>query len=162
MMPVNGALFFVGYAAEESSAVLELTYNYGVERYDLGSAYGHIAIEVDDIRKSCDLVRGRVAPERDQLVEDLRRLLLRLAGRGLLDRLVGDRLRRRRQGAGGTQPRLGFLDELRSRQTVEEHPPVRLGRLGKNYCLNTVESGVVEVLNIDALVYYRDSYKRTK
>jgi lactoylglutathione lyase len=53
------SLAFVGYAPEESSAVLELTYNYGVERYDLGSAYGHIAIEVDDIRKSCDLVRGR-------------------------------------------------------------------------------------------------------
>jgi lactoylglutathione lyase len=53
------SLAFVGYASEESSAVLELTYNYGVERYDLGSAYGHIAIEVDDIRKSCDLVRGR-------------------------------------------------------------------------------------------------------
>src|SRR4051812_45488739 len=53
------SLAFVGYAPEESSAVLELTYNYGVERYDLGSAYGHIAIEVDDIRNSCDLVRGR-------------------------------------------------------------------------------------------------------
>jgi lactoylglutathione lyase len=53
------SLAFVGYASEESSAVLELTYNYGVERYDLGSAYGHIAIEVDDVRKSCDLVRGR-------------------------------------------------------------------------------------------------------
>jgi lactoylglutathione lyase len=53
------SLAFVGYASEESSAVLELTYNYGVERYDLGSAYGHIAIEVDDLRKSCDLVRGR-------------------------------------------------------------------------------------------------------
>jgi hypothetical protein len=38
----------------------------------------------------------------------------------------------------------------------------RLGRLGKNYCLTTVESGVVEVLNIDTLVYYRDAYKRAK
>jgi hypothetical protein len=36
----------------------------------------------------------------------------------------------------------------------------RLGRLGKNYCLNTVESGVIEVLNIDTIVYYRDAYKR--
>ena len=53
------SLAFVGYGSEESSAVLELTYNYGVERYDLGSAYGHVAIEVDDIRKTCDLVRNR-------------------------------------------------------------------------------------------------------
>jgi lactoylglutathione lyase len=53
------SLAFVGYASEESSAVIELTYNYGVERYDVGTAYGHIAIEVDDIRKTCDLVRGR-------------------------------------------------------------------------------------------------------
>jgi lactoylglutathione lyase len=53
------SLAFVGYASEETSAVLELTYNYGVERYELGTAYGHVAIEVDDIRKSCDLVRGR-------------------------------------------------------------------------------------------------------
>ena len=54
MMPVNGALFFVGYAAEESSAVLELTYNYGVERYDLGSAFGHLAIGVPDIYGTCE------------------------------------------------------------------------------------------------------------
>jgi hypothetical protein len=37
-----------------------------------------------------------------------------------------------------------------------------LGRLGKNYCLNTVESGVIEVMSIDTLIYYRDTYKRTK
>ncbi len=36
----------------------------------------------------------------------------------------------------------------------------RLGRLGKNYCLNTVDSGVVEVTNLDTLIYYRDVYKR--
>jgi len=53
------SLAFVGYGPEDSTAMLELTYNYGVERYDLGSAYGHIAIEVEDIRKSCDLVRQR-------------------------------------------------------------------------------------------------------
>jgi lactoylglutathione lyase len=52
-------LAFVGYGSEESSAVLELTYNYGVERYDLGTAYGHVAIEMDDIRKTCELVRNR-------------------------------------------------------------------------------------------------------
>lgn len=38
----------------------------------------------------------------------------------------------------------------------------RLGRIGKNYCLNTVDSGVVEVVNLDTLLYYRDTYKRTK
>jgi lactoylglutathione lyase len=53
------SLAFVGYGSEESSAVLELTFNYGVERYDLGTAYGHVAIEVDDIRKTCELVRNR-------------------------------------------------------------------------------------------------------
>jgi lactoylglutathione lyase len=53
------SLAFVGYDGEERAAVLELTYNYGVERYDLGSAFGHIAIEVDDVGKSCEAVRAR-------------------------------------------------------------------------------------------------------
>ena len=53
------SLAFVGYETEDRTAVIELTYNYGVERYDLGSAFGHIAIEVDDVRKSCEAVRAR-------------------------------------------------------------------------------------------------------
>jgi lactoylglutathione lyase len=53
------SLAFVGYDAEDRSAVLELTYNYGVERYDLGSAYGHVALEVPDAAKACDEVRRR-------------------------------------------------------------------------------------------------------
>ena len=53
------SLAFVGYDTEDRTAVLELTYNYGVERYDLGSAYGHVAIEVDDVKKSCEAVRTR-------------------------------------------------------------------------------------------------------
>ena len=60
------SLAFVGYDSEERSAVLELTYNYGVERYDLGGAYGHVAIEVGDLRKTCDAVRtkgGKVTRE---------------------------------------------------------------------------------------------------
>src|SRR5256885_7371343 len=60
------SLAFVGYDSEERSAVLELTYNYGVERYDLGTAFGHIAIEVDEVRKSCEAVRqhgGKVTRE---------------------------------------------------------------------------------------------------
>jgi lactoylglutathione lyase len=52
-------LAFVGYDSEERSAVIELTYNYGVERYDLGTAYGHIAIQVPDVAGMCEAVRAR-------------------------------------------------------------------------------------------------------
>jgi len=52
-------LAFVGYDSEERSAVLELTYNYGVERYDLGSAFGHVAIEVPDVKKACERVKSQ-------------------------------------------------------------------------------------------------------
>jgi len=51
-------LAFVGYEPEEKGAVLELTYNYGVDKYDLGGAYGHVAIEVPDIKTTCDVVRA--------------------------------------------------------------------------------------------------------
>jgi lactoylglutathione lyase len=51
------SLAFVGYDTEERASVIELTYNYGVERYDLGGGYGHIAIEVSDVKKTCDDVR---------------------------------------------------------------------------------------------------------
>jgi lactoylglutathione lyase len=60
------SLAFVGYDSEERSAVLELTYNYGVERYELGSAFGHIAIEVPDAQKACLEVKkqgGKVTRE---------------------------------------------------------------------------------------------------
>jgi lactoylglutathione lyase len=60
------SLAFVGYDDESRSAVLELTYNYGVERYDLGSAYGHVAVGVPDVKAACDQVRrlgGRVTRE---------------------------------------------------------------------------------------------------
>ena len=46
-------LAFVGYGDEDEQAVLELTYNYGVERYELGTAFGHVAIGVDDVAASC-------------------------------------------------------------------------------------------------------------
>ncbi|HET9046973.1 MAG TPA: lactoylglutathione lyase [Casimicrobiaceae bacterium] len=52
-------LAFVGYADESEQAVLELTHNYGIERYDLGTAYGHVAIEVDDAAAACAAVRGK-------------------------------------------------------------------------------------------------------
>ena len=53
------SLAFVGYGDEREHAVLELTYNYGVERYDLGTAYGHVAIEVDDAKAACEAVRTK-------------------------------------------------------------------------------------------------------
>lgn len=54
-------LAFVGYGDESAHAVLELTYNYGVDKYDLGNAFGHIAIAVDDARATCDAVRAAAA-----------------------------------------------------------------------------------------------------
>lgn len=51
-------LAFVGYGDERTNAVLELTYNYGVERYDVGTGYGHVAVEVDDAARTCDAVRA--------------------------------------------------------------------------------------------------------
>ena len=53
------SLAFVGYDSEERSAVLELTYNYGVEKYDLGNAFGHVAIQWPDVAKACEAVRTR-------------------------------------------------------------------------------------------------------
>lgn len=47
-------LAFMGYGDESNHTVLELTYNWGTESYDLGSAYGHIAIGVDDIYAVCE------------------------------------------------------------------------------------------------------------
>ena len=52
------SLAFVGYADESQQAVIELTYNYGVTSYDLGTGYGHIAIGVDDIHGTCERVRA--------------------------------------------------------------------------------------------------------
>ena len=52
------SLAFVGYDSEDRTAVLELTYNYGVERYEMGGAFGHIAIGVPDVASACARVRG--------------------------------------------------------------------------------------------------------
>jgi lactoylglutathione lyase len=52
-------LAFVGYGDESQGAVLELTYNYGVDRYDVGTAYGHVAVEVPDAKAACDAVRAK-------------------------------------------------------------------------------------------------------
>lgn len=50
-------LAFVGYGDEREQAVIELTYNWGVESYDLGTGFGHIAIEVDDVYAACDQIK---------------------------------------------------------------------------------------------------------
>ncbi|POE03951.1 lactoylglutathione lyase [Pectobacterium odoriferum] len=50
-------LAFVGYTEESESAVIELTYNWGVDSYDLGNAYGHIALGVDDVAATCERIR---------------------------------------------------------------------------------------------------------
>src|SRR4030095_147191 len=52
-------LAFVGYADESEQAVLELTHNYGIDRYDHGTAYGHVAIEVEDAAAACAAVRDK-------------------------------------------------------------------------------------------------------
>jgi lactoylglutathione lyase len=53
------SLAFVGYGDESTGAVLELTYNYGVETYDIGSGFGHLAIEVPDAAAACTAVRAK-------------------------------------------------------------------------------------------------------
>jgi lactoylglutathione lyase len=52
-------LAFVGYGDESQHAVLELTYNYGVDHYDLGNAYGHVAISVPDAAAACAAVKAK-------------------------------------------------------------------------------------------------------
>jgi lactoylglutathione lyase len=49
-------LAFVGYGEESDHSVIELTHNWGVERYDLGNAYGHIALGVNDIYATCEAI----------------------------------------------------------------------------------------------------------
>ena len=51
-------LAYIGYGDESETAVLELTYNYGVDHYDLGSGYGHVAIGVPDAAAACQQVRN--------------------------------------------------------------------------------------------------------
>ncbi|WKB52439.1 lactoylglutathione lyase [Eleftheria terrae] len=52
------SLAFVGYGSNPEHAELELTYNYGVEQYEMGTAYGHIAIEVPDAYAACERIRA--------------------------------------------------------------------------------------------------------
>ncbi len=54
-------LAFIGYGDEDGQAVIELTYNWGVSQYELGTAYGHIAIEVDDVYAACAAAKAKGA-----------------------------------------------------------------------------------------------------
>lgn len=48
-------LSFVGFGEEEDNTLIELTYNYGVEKYELGGAFGHLAVGVSDVAKACEI-----------------------------------------------------------------------------------------------------------
>ena len=90
-------LAFVGYGDESETSVLELTYNWGIDKYDLGTAYGHIALEVDDAAGACDRIReagGKVTRE---------------AGSGER-RHDGDRVRRRSGRLQGRTDRKAFVN----------------------------------------------------
>jgi lactoylglutathione lyase len=52
-------LAFVGYGSNPEHAELELTYNYGVEKYDMGSAYGHIALAMEDVYAACAAIKAK-------------------------------------------------------------------------------------------------------
>ena len=52
-------LAFVGYSDEASGAAIELTHNWGTEKYELGNAYGHIAVEVEDAYAACKNIKQR-------------------------------------------------------------------------------------------------------
>ncbi len=52
-------LAFVGYQSETDGAVLELTFNWGVDQYDIGTGYGHVALEVDDAYAACAEIKRR-------------------------------------------------------------------------------------------------------
>ena len=52
-------LAFVGYGPETEHAVVELTYNWGTSKYDLGNAFGHIALEVEDVYAACAEIKKR-------------------------------------------------------------------------------------------------------
>ena len=52
-------LAFIGYGEESNNTVIELTYNWGQDQYDLGNGFGHIALEVDDVYKATEEIRNR-------------------------------------------------------------------------------------------------------
>ena len=52
-------LAFVGYGEESDHTVLELTHNWDTEAYEVGTGYGHVALEVDDVYAACEAIRNR-------------------------------------------------------------------------------------------------------
>jgi lactoylglutathione lyase len=52
-------LAFLGYGDESQHTALELTHNWDTEHYELGDAYGHIAIEVEDVYQACDVIKAK-------------------------------------------------------------------------------------------------------
>lgn len=65
-------LAFLGYGDEQSNTVLELTYNWGTDKYDLGNAYGHIAIAVPNAAQACEQIRrlgGKVIREAGPMMD---------------------------------------------------------------------------------------------
>ncbi|HEX3694918.1 MAG TPA: lactoylglutathione lyase [Polyangia bacterium] len=59
-------LAFIGYGPEDTHPAIELTYNYGVETYEIGTGFGHVAIGVPDVAAACDRIRqagGRITRE---------------------------------------------------------------------------------------------------
>ena len=53
------SLAFIGYGDESENTVIELTYNWGVDHYEMGNAFGHIAIEVDDVYEAAARIRDK-------------------------------------------------------------------------------------------------------
>ncbi len=51
-------LAFLGFGSEDDTCVIELTHNWGVDKYEMGDAYGHIAIGVDDIYRTCENIES--------------------------------------------------------------------------------------------------------
>lgn len=67
-------LAFVGYGDEANNTVIELTYNYGVESYDLGKGYGHIALGCDDVYDTCEKIRaagGKITREPGRMMHGM-------------------------------------------------------------------------------------------
>lgn len=72
------SLAFVGYGDESSGAVIELTYNWGVTSYEMGTAFGHVALGVDDVAATCEAIlsvkRGVTLPVKQALLKVVQQL----------------------------------------------------------------------------------------